>query len=140
MRSEGHERPPLAVAVERSERSRRRVELVFDSLARRQLRHRMLLVCGWVLGTVVSLRLGMLVAGIRGSLLAVGVLVLTGVIHHAAVRAARRRGAVAWDWRAARYRLAGNPADDVQKLDRYVAVGRDALGQTRYSDAGRVAS
>jgi hypothetical protein len=66
-------------------------------------------------------------AFILASFVEVGIAVVSAVALVAVIevgrrlagRAARRRGAEAWDWQAGRHRLMGKPAADVQQADQH---------------------
>ncbi len=141
MRSDGWEAPvelgawaPLAQElqqVDRAERAQRRIDEVRASVARARRYTRLVIALGWTVAAVVSTWLGTTIGGARGGLAAIGALGLIALTHRVIAWAAYRRGAVAWDWRAGRYRLVGKPADEVRTLDAYRDLARDALGQPR---------
>ncbi|HEX9888793.1 MAG TPA: hypothetical protein VGA69_04905 [Nitriliruptorales bacterium] len=114
--------------VDRPAAAHARLLAVRQGDARGRRRQRALTASGWLTAVVAVLGGGWLLAGPVGVAEGAGLLVVTAAVQRRMVRAAARRGAAAWDWRARRYRLVGNPAAEVQALDGYGDT-RDQLGR-----------
>lgn len=72
----------------------------------------------WSTTTIAVVVIGWALLGWRGALAGGGAVAITAATTIAARRSARHRGASAWDWRAQRYRLWGDPSAEVHRRDR----------------------
>ena len=107
-----------AAATDRETRFHLRREQMARDRAHAQRRRATMQRVAWALGAAATVLLVAVMAGERGALVGVVVVVLALVASAVGARLAPRRGASAWDWQAQRYRLHGRPADRVQALDR----------------------
>lgn len=117
-----------AAGLDRAAEGRSRLEQVTRADARARRRGRLVAVAVWSTGCLTAMVAGAAVRGVVGAGAGLLLVVVVAAVRRLLDRAAARRGASAWDWRARRYRLTGNPSAEVQGLDGYTG-SRDALGQ-----------
>ena len=71
-----------------------------------------------VLLALTGIAIGAVLGGLAGAVIGMGSVALVWGLRHTLRLLAPRRGASAWDWRAQRYRLMGDPSKAVQERDR----------------------
>ncbi|MFT5222027.1 MAG: hypothetical protein ACI867_000324 [Glaciecola sp.] len=116
-----------AAATDRASVFEDRLAAVRLDVAQRERRAEQLRVVRGV-GLIVTT---IVLAFILASFVDVGIAAVSAVVLVAAIevgrrlagRAARGRGAEAWDWQAGRHRLMGKPAADVQQADQHHTTG-----------------
>ncbi|MDX1621173.1 MAG: hypothetical protein R3320_09295 [Nitriliruptorales bacterium] len=107
-----------AQATDRGERFRLRLERVVTSRDQRRRRRRAASAVSLVLLALTGIAIGAVLGGLAGAVIGMGSVALVWGLRHTLRLLAPRRGASAWDWRAQRYRLMGDPSKAVQERDR----------------------
>lgn len=108
-----------------------RVERVLLDDARMRSWRRGTRTVAWGVAVVGTVGLGVMLGSWVGAGIAASLLLAVFTLQKTVERTARRRGASAWDWRARRYRLLGNPSRAVQDRDDPEAGERDPFGPDR---------
>jgi len=109
---------PVPAAQHRADHFDERLHDVQIARARAQRRNAVIEAGGTAALSGGAVLVGGLLGGGVGILLAVVGLGAAVVSRPTLRRVAARRGALAWDWQAQRYRLVGDPSARVQELDR----------------------
>lgn len=104
--------------TDRHSRFRDRLLRIRSERSRRRTLRQTLEIAGSVLFVLIAVMLGAVFGGWSGAGVGLVVALAVAVTRRLLLAWAPRRGASAWDWRAQRYRVLGDPSKVVEDLDR----------------------